>query len=235
MANITLNINPCILPVKYGLLYNFPAVSGTGDNSLSSSDDWVVPTQTQYTTLREYLGGQDVAGGKLKETGLIYWGSPNTGATNESGFNGRGTGYRDAGVFGGIKLTDYLLSSTETSALNSVTAILQYNSDNFTIATARPKKNGSPVRLLYIGAGIPTSYVGNNGHKYRVVIIGTQIWLADNLIETEFRNGNIIPFHGVDNTSNFTDGEWVVLTTAGVCAYDNDVNNVAPDFSFPTV
>jgi uncharacterized protein (TIGR02145 family) len=45
-----------------------------------------VPRDAEWTKLTDYLGGENVAGGKLKETGFRHWNSPNTGATDESGF-----------------------------------------------------------------------------------------------------------------------------------------------------
>lgn len=47
---------------------------------------WHVPTDREWTILTDYLGGLEVAGGKLKEIGYTHWDTPNTGATNESGF-----------------------------------------------------------------------------------------------------------------------------------------------------
>ena len=47
---------------------------------------WHVPNYDEWTTLSTYLGGKTVAGGKLKETGTAHWQTPNSGATNETGF-----------------------------------------------------------------------------------------------------------------------------------------------------
>jgi uncharacterized protein (TIGR02145 family) len=61
---------------------------------------WHIPTDLEWTTLTAFLGGKTVAGGKVKSTGTIeagtgLWLSPNTGATNESGFTAVPGGYRD--------------------------------------------------------------------------------------------------------------------------------------------
>ena len=66
----------------YGALYNWHAVK-TGKLCPSG---WHVPSNEEWLTLRKYLGGEDLVGGKLKETGISHWQSPNSGATNESGF-----------------------------------------------------------------------------------------------------------------------------------------------------
>ncbi|MBN1758057.1 MAG: InlB B-repeat-containing protein [Chitinispirillaceae bacterium] len=75
----------------YGALYNSYAAL----NSNIAPAGWHVPSIAEWTTLREHLGGWDVAGGKLKETGTTYWDSPNAGATNESGFSALGAGDRE--------------------------------------------------------------------------------------------------------------------------------------------
>ncbi|HCN24393.1 MAG TPA: hypothetical protein DIS65_03375, partial [Candidatus Marinimicrobia bacterium] len=75
----------------YGYLYNWYAVD---DDRGVCPASWHVPTDGEYTALSDYLGGTSVAGGKLKECTegscpeSEYWYSPNTGATNESGFTG---------------------------------------------------------------------------------------------------------------------------------------------------
>jgi uncharacterized protein (TIGR02145 family) len=49
---------------------------------------WHIPSDEEFTELTDFLGGNSVAGGKLKEAGYDHWDSPNTGATNSSGWTG---------------------------------------------------------------------------------------------------------------------------------------------------
>ena len=109
---------------KYGYLYNWYAAKGiytTGD--IQSTDTlnicpsgWHVPTDAEWTTLTTTeLGGASAAGGKMKSIGTAYWNSPNTGATNESGFSGLPGGFRNVdGSFGGIINDAFFLSATES-------------------------------------------------------------------------------------------------------------------------
>ena len=88
----------------YGLLYNWYAVKNSGN---IAPEGWHVPTDSEWRKLEMYLGmsqteaisegwrGTD-EGGKLKESGTAHWRSPNTGATNASGFKARPGGYRDS-------------------------------------------------------------------------------------------------------------------------------------------
>lgn len=77
----------------YGGMYNWYAVN---TNKLAPVG-WHVPTKEEWLTLINYLGGEDVAGGKLKEVGTSHWASPNTGATDETGFTALPSGYRGGG------------------------------------------------------------------------------------------------------------------------------------------
>ena len=78
----------------YGVLYNLAAaMNGASPSSSNPSGvqgvcpaGWHLPGQPEWEQLVDFLGGDTIAGGKLKETGTTHWNSPNTGATNESGF-----------------------------------------------------------------------------------------------------------------------------------------------------
>jgi uncharacterized protein (TIGR02145 family) len=76
---------------KYGKLYNWYAVSGRKNVCPTG---WHVPSDDEWTILTDYLGGETVAGGKMKEVGTTNWNSPNAGATNMSLFTGLPGGYR---------------------------------------------------------------------------------------------------------------------------------------------
>src|SRR5690554_4692787 len=100
----------------YGKLYNWHAVN-TGKLCPTG---WHVASDAEWTELTDYLGGTSVAGGKLKETGTTHWASPNTGATNETGFTALPGGYRCGyGSFNGIGLGGYWWSATEYFATSA--------------------------------------------------------------------------------------------------------------------
>lgn len=85
----------------YGYLYNRAVIV---DSRGVCPSGWHVPTRAEWETIIEYLGGENVAGGKMKEMGFSNWNEPNTGATNESGFKGIGSGMRiSAGEFRYLK------------------------------------------------------------------------------------------------------------------------------------
>lgn len=75
----------------YGLLYNWFAVN---DLHNLAPTGWHIPSDAEVAVLVNYLGGVDVAGDKLKETGTVHWIAPNQGASNSSGFSALGSGYR---------------------------------------------------------------------------------------------------------------------------------------------
>jgi uncharacterized protein (TIGR02145 family) len=110
--------------LTYGKLYNWYAV---GDVRNIAPNGWHVPSDAEWTTLTTYLGGESVAGGKMKEPGLTHWLSDNTGATNESGFTGLPGGNRSGtGVFDYIGFFGCWWSSTFTSISDAKVRVLYY-------------------------------------------------------------------------------------------------------------
>jgi uncharacterized protein (TIGR02145 family) len=107
--------NDTIYKNLYGALYNGYAVNTDKLCPL----DWHVSTDADWAKLIEILGGENVAGGKLKELGTTYWREPNSGATNESGFTALpgGTRYTN-GLFFTIRKIGYWWSFTGLNALN---------------------------------------------------------------------------------------------------------------------
>lgn len=80
----------------YGLLYNWYAVN---DPKNIRPAGWHVPSDSEWTTLIDILGGENVAGGKMKEKGTAHWISPNTGAEDTYNFTARPAGFRMGGTF----------------------------------------------------------------------------------------------------------------------------------------
>jgi len=87
------NINNCKI---YGAIYRFSEAiqyRTLTTNQGICPDGWHIPNDNEWLTLINYLGGEFVAGGKLKEAGYDHWAAPNSGATNESGFSALPAGY----------------------------------------------------------------------------------------------------------------------------------------------
>jgi uncharacterized protein (TIGR02145 family) len=126
----------------YGRLYNWYAIDNDATTKTASNGGknicptgWHVPTIAEWTTLSTYLGGGTVAGAKLKETGTTHWETPNTGATNESGFTGLPAGIRSSSGTWNIGVQTYWWSSSKHSGsvYNDYTYI-QNNYNNLSIS-----------------------------------------------------------------------------------------------------
>ena len=136
----------------YGALYNWYTVN-TGKLCITG---WHVPTDVEWTTLQNSLGGYDIARGKLKETETSNWLSPNFGATNQSGFtalpgggrgDNRGTGIQE--TFFEIGIFGYWWLSTTISQGSSDATIryLNYNND-YVYVNSSVRQRGYSVRCL---------------------------------------------------------------------------------------
>jgi uncharacterized protein (TIGR02145 family) len=129
----------------YGKLYNWYTVA---DPRNVCPTGWHVPSDAEWTVLSDYLGGEAVAGGKMKSTGTAYWVSPNTNATNESGFSGLPGGNRGVdGVFLYVGNNGHWWSSAELDTDYAWFRYLFYSNGNVPIVPGF-KAVGFSVRCL---------------------------------------------------------------------------------------
>jgi|LakMenEpi03Aug12_release.lakeMendotaPanAssembly.Ray.scaffolds.fasta_scaffold135950_1 uncharacterized protein (TIGR02145 family) len=108
-----------------GFLYNrFAAQDSRGICPIG----WHLPSSNEYVSLANYLGGELVAGGKMKSTGTSLWKAPNEGADNSSGFSANPSGYRS--VFGGSFLGkgEAAIFWTDTEGVSQINRELHYDS-----------------------------------------------------------------------------------------------------------
>lgn len=129
----------------YGKLYNWFAVN---DPRGLAPVGLHVPSSAEYFTLSTCLGV--TAGGEMKEAGTSHWLTPNTGATNSSGFTGLPGGIRFAvsGSFGSLALRCNLWSSSQTDATNALSRYMEYNNTTLFMVPATLKQTGLSVRCL---------------------------------------------------------------------------------------
>jgi len=126
----------------YGVLYNWPAAL------TACPDGWHLPSDEEWTQLIDYLGGEDIAGGKMKEMGTSHWYYPNNGANNQSGFSGLPGGRREGiGYFGDIGYNGYWWSSTVDSR-EYAWGLTLYKSVSYVDIFISDKINGFSVRCL---------------------------------------------------------------------------------------
>jgi len=132
----------------YGKLYNWYAVN---DQRGLAPIGYHVPSDSEWTTLTDFLGGENEAGGMMKTTSL--WTSPNTGATNSSDFSGLPGGARDyyIGSFNFIGDNGFWWSSSATENLttNAWFRFLSYNSvGTYKSKNVKLKQVGFSVRCI---------------------------------------------------------------------------------------
>jgi uncharacterized protein (TIGR02145 family) len=131
--------------VIYGKLYNWYAVN---DIRNICPCGWHLPTEAEWSILTNYLGGNQVAGGKMKTIGTSIWQSPNTGATNISGFSGLPGGYRsNIGLFNAQGIYSYYWNYSD-SVLNTASSIYLLYSTSNSNQTTSDKKSGLSVRCI---------------------------------------------------------------------------------------
>ncbi len=197
----------------YGLLYNWYAVT---DSSDICPTGWHIPSDAEWTTLTDYLGGVNVAGGKMKEMGTTHWTSPNTGATNTSGFTGLPGGIRSSnGYFYQINSHGYWWSSTENGSTMAWRRYL-YAYDAKVDVAYNEKTYGFSIRCIRDTASSTETDITTFSLAEQTGV--ADINSTDHTVEIEVANGtdltNLVP---------------TITVSAG--ATINPLSGVAQDFS----
>jgi uncharacterized protein (TIGR02145 family) len=122
----------------FGKLYNWYACV---DARELCPTGWHVPTDADWSVLSDYLGGEAIAGGKMKTLGMSdsatgLWSAPNSGATNSSGFSGIPGGYRLLqGPYSNLEFIGYYWSSSDFVTLSAYYRYIIYDDVDLTRAT----------------------------------------------------------------------------------------------------
>jgi uncharacterized protein (TIGR02145 family) len=159
----------------YGRLYDWSTALA------ASPPGWHLPSDEEWQTLIGYLGGNSVAGGKMKEAGTVHWLTPNTAANNNSGFTGLPGGYRVLSSFSKPP-NEYGLwwSSTEGNQSSAWSFMLYYNDANANRVGSDKTVFGLSVRCVRDIPGVTVTLPG--------IITNGVI----NLTNTSVRSGGII-------------------------------------------
>ena len=212
----------------YGKLYNWYAVN---DPRGLVPNGWHIPSDAEWNLLIKNIDPaadttcsncvqSTTAGGAMKETGIIHWSNPNTGATNRSGFTGLPGGYRyyDGTFHSGRNFGNWW-SSTENDATSAWLRTLPYAFGN--VARNYSNKHvGLSVRCL--NDTKPQGIVAiNTQTNPETIIIGKQTWMVKNLNISKFRNGDTIP-EVKTHEELFNAG---LENKPAWCYYDNDPAN----------
>jgi uncharacterized protein (TIGR02145 family) len=201
----------------FGYLYNFYAITGSTTQSITSSNNWEVPSKTDYDILLVSVSNDSRA---LRLVDIsTYWTGANTNATNSSGFSGVGNGLRSSVGFAAITFNSLYSTRTPYDPLGQWHLPLSTGAVTTSVSNGSLRTNGHPVRLVKntttLTPGQTGTYVGNDGKVYSTICIGTQEWMSQDLRETLYRGTSSIP-NVTDQTT------WVNLTTGAYCIYNND-------------
>jgi uncharacterized protein (TIGR02145 family) len=128
----------------YGALYNWAAVN----KGNLAPNGWHIPSIEEWQVLIDFLGGEKIAGGKMKDLGTDFWDSPNTGGDNSSGFKAIANGVKSKeGSYSFAGNRCIFWSSTGSNLLQAKTVTLMFNSPKVFIFS-NSKNYGCAVRCI---------------------------------------------------------------------------------------
>ena len=223
-----------IKQINYGYLYNWYAVN---DVRGLAPVGWHVPTNVEWTTLTQYVFNNQRGSGSAakalasKDKWVIDTGTNTIGnnlnINNSSGFSAFPGGFRaGAAVFYNINNYGYWWCIDEFSSTNALYRRLSNNSSSVSNGNSL-KYYGHSVRCIKDN-NVPTPggiTYDLDGNKYTEVVIGTQIWLVENLATTKYNDGSSIALVTDDTT-------WAGLITGGYTSYNNIQNYAIETISF---
>ena len=197
------NNNPQISDT-YGKLYNYYTIT---DSRKICPIGWRNPSDIDWSTLTQYLGGELIAGGKLKVTGTTHWSTPNTNATNEIGFSYLPSGARMYnGVYYNSLLYGYLWSSSEYDTSNAIYRLTHYNAANLSTYYYY-KKNGFPTRCIKDELSIGQTYQGG--------IIAYNLQAGDSGYDANVPHGIIVTPNDISSGIEWYNGNYVNTGATG--------------------
>jgi uncharacterized protein (TIGR02145 family) len=193
---------------------------------------WHLPTHEEWTVLTDFLGGEGIAGGKMKETGTVHWSAPNSGATNESGFTALPGGFRLTGDSGGEGSSDNYFSNL------TYYAIIWTSSASGSNSAWKRSLNWSSNEVSHGESD------KNVGFSVRCIQVETLSKFSDHspiqsTIHFKEKEGNPLePVWSIYfEKGNLTQGDEIgvyngeILTGAGIVISDNILENAIPVFS----
>lgn len=209
--------NPDFTPINRGAFYNYYAVEDV--RKLFSSDDWEIASETKFNVVINSLGGKYLAGYHLKIDGDIWW--PPGEADNSVHFNAKSCGWRDdLGYFAPGQVFKIWTSTAYGSYQKAL--YIEEGSSLADFSLFNSKNRGMSLRPSKIATSLSDGehgiYIGNDGKIYRTICIAGIEFLDENLFETKFRNGEMIPVI----TSN---SEWEAMLTSAMCYWNNNILN----------
>jgi uncharacterized protein (TIGR02145 family) len=176
----------------YGTLYNWTMAQEV------CPDGWRLPSLNDWEILENEVGGKSIAGKALKEEGTAHWLTPN-GGTNSSGFTALPGGfvYTNASKYADQGKVGLWWTSDEYSSSEAYRRDLSYNQFDLGKHTIL-KSHGYSVRCIKEAVDGETMIDSRDGTEYRIVTIGNQVWMAENLAYIPFNENVNYPTDQLD-------------------------------------
>lgn len=226
----------------YGGLYEWDEMMSYGpqdDKPLGTTqgicpNGWHIPTGSEWTDLYSYLGGDTIAGGKLKEQGIDHWWNPNTGADNESGFTALPAGQKIIeGGYYYMNTYTYFWSSSYSYSDHYLSYNMNYtssgistsNEDKFFGLSVRCVKNSCSQLTLNITASDITCHGENDGSINLSVLGGTSPFIYD----WNTLNGSGLIANNEDQNGLSPGKYYVAVTDNEGCIKEDSIIFIEPD------